>query len=117
MSGFVERVWNSLPQEQRTVARTYSGWISVFMVRNRGYQRPFRAPCCRRRQPRRPRLRAGRSRGRQERGGRRGARRLARELRPAVEEAHRLGDLRVRDEDDLVDALAADGEAVLSREG
>jgi hypothetical protein len=29
----VERVWNSLPQAQRTVARTYSGWMSAFIVR------------------------------------------------------------------------------------
>jgi hypothetical protein len=33
MSPFVERVLNSLPQVQRTVASTYSGWISVFIVK------------------------------------------------------------------------------------
>jgi hypothetical protein len=28
----VERVTNSFPQVHRTVASTYSGWISVFMA-------------------------------------------------------------------------------------
>jgi hypothetical protein len=28
----VERVWNSAPHEQRTVARTYSGWMSGFIL-------------------------------------------------------------------------------------
>src|SRR3954454_23213438 len=32
MSPFVERVTNSFPHVQRTVASMYSGWISVFMV-------------------------------------------------------------------------------------
>src|SRR3954447_12218163 len=32
MSPLVERVTNSFPQVQRTVATAYSGWISVFMV-------------------------------------------------------------------------------------
>src|SRR5258705_1845710 len=32
MSPFVERVTNSFPQVQRTVASAYSGWISVFLV-------------------------------------------------------------------------------------
>src|SRR5690349_11293984 len=32
MSPFVERVTNSFPHVQRTVASVYSGWISVFMV-------------------------------------------------------------------------------------
>src|ERR1700745_2152281 len=32
MSPFVERVTNSFPHVQRTVASTYSGWISVFMA-------------------------------------------------------------------------------------
>lgn len=32
MSPFVERVVKTLPHVQRTVASTYSGWISVFMV-------------------------------------------------------------------------------------
>src|SRR5436190_19292418 len=32
MSPLVERVTNSFPHVQRTVASTYSGWIAVFMV-------------------------------------------------------------------------------------
>src|SRR5438046_8496070 len=32
MSPLVERVTNSFPHVQRTVASTYSGWISVFMA-------------------------------------------------------------------------------------
>jgi hypothetical protein len=32
MSPFVERVLNVLPHVQVTVASTYSGWISVFMM-------------------------------------------------------------------------------------
>src|SRR4051794_930864 len=32
MSPLVERVTNSFPQVQRTVACAYSGWMSVFMV-------------------------------------------------------------------------------------
>src|SRR3954451_14926289 len=32
MSPLVERVTNSFPQVQRTVASAYSGWMSVFMV-------------------------------------------------------------------------------------
>src|ERR671922_1483862 len=31
-SGTVERVWNSSPHEQRTVAVTYSGWMPCFML-------------------------------------------------------------------------------------
>src|SRR5687768_5001624 len=32
MSPLVERVTNSFPQVQRTVASAYSGWMAVFMV-------------------------------------------------------------------------------------
>src|SRR3954471_24593029 len=35
MSPLVERVTNSFPQVQRTVASAYSGWISVFMALTR----------------------------------------------------------------------------------
>src|SRR3954451_9667475 len=35
MSPLVERVTNSFPQVQRTVACAYSGWISVFMALTR----------------------------------------------------------------------------------
>src|ERR671935_2107853 len=54
---------------------------------------------------------AGEERGR---GG--GPCRLARQLGARVQEAHAAGDLLVADEDDLVDAPAADGERRLAGE-
>src|SRR3954449_7799320 len=74
MSPLVERVTNSFPQVQRTLATVYSGWISVFMALFSlgGRTSPNTSargccfPCLARRPARehRPRAGAGRGRGR-----------------------------------------------------
>ena len=42
MSLTVEFVWNTLPQEQVTVAGPYSGWMSFFMGKFSLWPRPGR---------------------------------------------------------------------------